>query len=92
MISIVSHFTDIPNKTINFKFSFNTRHLVIVSNPKITKFYMQVIFWPTEYTQIYNLAHYEKRLDILVLVQLYFNVFYFYLLNCVDELIKNLNV
>ena len=36
----------------------------MVSNPKKRKFYLQIILWPTEYTQIYNLAHYEKRLDI----------------------------
>ena len=31
---------------------------------KYQKFYMHVILRPAEYTQIYNLAHYEKRLDI----------------------------
>ena len=34
------------------------------SNPKKRKFFIQIILWPAEYTQIYNLAHYEKTLDI----------------------------
>ena len=38
----------------------------MVSNPKKKKilYTVQVILWPAEYTQLYNLAHYEKRLDI----------------------------
>ena len=34
------------------------------SNTKKLKFHRHLILQPAEYTQIYILAHYEKRLDI----------------------------
>ena len=36
----------------------------MASNIKKRKFHIPVILRPAEYTEIYNLAHYEKRWDI----------------------------
>ena len=41
-----------------------TRHLVMVSGTTKLKFHRHLILRSAEYTQVYNLAHYEKRLDI----------------------------
>ena len=49
---------------INLKFMYTNRHLVMVSNTKMMQFYRHLILRPAECTQIYNLAHYEKKLDI----------------------------
>ena len=39
------------------------------SNAKKRKFHIHVLSRPTEYTQIYNLAHYERRLSIPDLIR-----------------------
>ena len=36
----------------------------MASNATKIKFHRHLIVWPTKSTQNYNLAHYEKRLDI----------------------------
>ena len=36
----------------------------MASNTTKMKFHRRLILWPTKCTKIYNLAHYEKRLDI----------------------------
>ena len=47
----------------------------MASDTKMIKFYRHLILRPAECTQMYNLAHYEKRLDISGLDQSNFQYF-----------------
>ena len=70
MILIVSYFTEIHKLILNL--CFNSYHLVMASKARKLKFHKHLILQPAECTQIYGLAHYEKRLDIFGLETLWF--------------------